>query len=168
MPLTLVGWFGDACGQPVAKFVAVDFLGTQPEEVLGFHLAVDEVEVPIGKPLTEGGEGEFGAVGFQREHRLAEEGSPQRDAVQPADQFFSLPAFHRVGIAEFVQPVIGFSHFGYYPGAVVLRPANPGAMADHLPEGGVETGAVESLTDLSRQSFGTVKVFWDQDQAWGW
>ena len=54
---------------------------------------------PTFKPRDQPGERHLRGVARRREHRFAEEGGAELDAVKAADQRAVLPAFDRMGVA---------------------------------------------------------------------
>ena len=81
------------------------------------HLAIDEVEAPVGELPHERREGDLRGVGPQREHRLAEEGAAERDAVDAADELAALPGLGAVREAQREERFVGRQHRRRDPGA---------------------------------------------------
>lgn len=72
----------------------------------GDELAVEQLPAAGAKPRDEMRERDLRCVANAADHRFAEKGAAQRDAVQAADQFAHLPAFDAVRMAEAEQPVV--------------------------------------------------------------
>ena len=130
--------------QKGAEIAAGDGAGAKAGQVGGLDLAVDEVESPLLQMRDQGDEGRLGGVGDRGEHRFAEEGAAEGNAIDAADEFLLPPDLDGVGEAEVVQDGVGLPHFRRDPGAV-LTGSGPPAGGDHLPEGLVECNPDESL-----------------------
>jgi len=53
--------------------------------VIGLELAIEQREAARIQPRDQPGERDFRRIGRAADHRFAEEGATQRQAVQPAD-----------------------------------------------------------------------------------
>ena len=61
--------------------------------MIGDELAIEQGEAANLQARDERGERDLRRVGGAAEHRFAEEGAAEFDAVNAADQFLILPAF---------------------------------------------------------------------------
>src|SRR5262245_62257846 len=75
-------------------------------------LAVEEVEAPGPQLTHQRNQCDLRSIRAQREHRLAEEGAAQRDAVDAAHQLARLPGLGAVREAEFEKPQVRLLHWG--------------------------------------------------------
>ena len=100
--------------------------------MIGHELAIEQFEMPDAKASDEPCQRDLGGIGTGAEHRFAEEGAAQADAVKPAHQLPVLPALDRMGLPSGVEPERGALDIGVDPclGAV-------GAGADYLGKGSV-------------------------------
>lgn len=71
--------------------------------MIGLELAVEQREAADPEPRDQPGERDLGSIARAADHRFAEKGAAQRQAVKPADQPVAVPAFDRMGVAEPVQ-----------------------------------------------------------------
>jgi hypothetical protein len=76
--------------------------------VIGHELAVEQLKTPDLQPRYKPGQGHFRSVGAEREHAFAKKRRSKRHSIKPSDQFFVLPAFYRVGVAELMKLQIAF------------------------------------------------------------
>ena len=94
--------------QPRQELRPRDLPRPEAAQVLGVHLAVDELErrarASSRRPSTKADLRRVGPVGV---HRLAEEGGAERDAVEAAGQPVVVPGLEGVGVAERVEPLVG-------------------------------------------------------------
>lgn len=74
--------------------------------MIGHELAVEETVPADSQPRHQPGERNLGSVAAQREHAFAKERRAEIYAVEAADQFAFLPAFHRMSMAELVELVV--------------------------------------------------------------
>lgn len=110
---------------------------TEAGEVLGFDLAVQQRHVPFVKTLAQRGDHAFGGARFEAEHRLAEEGAPKADAVEPADQAFAVPGLDRMRVTQPVQLDVGAADRRHDPGAALAAAGQLCAVGDHGLEGAI-------------------------------
>jgi len=75
--------------------------------MVGHELTVEQSEATRPHPPDQPCQRHLRRIGPAGEHAFAEEGSPQRHAIQAADQFVALPAFHRMGKAQIVEIAVG-------------------------------------------------------------
>jgi len=104
--------------------------------VLGHELGVQEHEAGHLQPRNQVHERDLRSVARPAEHALAEEGPPQADAVEPADQFIVPPALDAVSVAEGEQVGVHPLDRPIDPG--LGAPLGGGAGLHHLGEGGVD------------------------------
>jgi hypothetical protein len=71
--------------------------------MVGLELAIQQSEAACLQPRHEVCEGDLGSIAHPRDHRFAEKGAAQREAVQAADKTVSLPTFDRMGEAPAVK-----------------------------------------------------------------
>src|SRR3546814_1424163 len=76
----------DRLGEQPAVVLARDFQHAEAAEVGRGELRVEQPEAALAQAQHELGEGDLAGVGRPAEHRLAEEGGAQRDAVEAAHQ----------------------------------------------------------------------------------
>src|SRR5690606_34945738 len=115
--------------------------GARPEarEVRGRQLAVDQAVAPALELAREPDERHLRGVAHTAEHRFAEEGAAERDAVETAGERAVLPGLDRMRVTEAVQLDVSVPHLGRDPGAVLeRRPARCRARVDHRLEGRIE------------------------------
>ena len=87
---------------------APDLGGAELRQVRRHPLQIEQRVAASAQPLDQRRQRDLGGVGLDVEHRLAEEGAPQGDAVQAPDEPAVAPAFDRVGVAVGVQRLIAF------------------------------------------------------------
>lgn len=72
----------------------------------GDELAVEKLPSARDQPRDEMRERDFRGIAHAADHRFAEEGPAKRDAVEPADQIVTQPAFDAVRMAKLEQAFI--------------------------------------------------------------
>jgi hypothetical protein len=138
----------------------------------GQKLGVKQLKSPRSQPMAQKGQGDLGPVRHPREHGFTKERSPQRHAIDPADQATLGPHFKAMGVAHLVKLAIKPKNLVIDPG---LWPVS--AAAQHAVEIGVYgdgkaapriTSILESLPAKERllnKSFwskgGQFKAPWD-------
>lgn len=60
------------------------------------ELAIEQGEAADPKPCDEPRDRDFRGIACARHHRFAEKGTPQREAIEPADEPVAVPAFDRM------------------------------------------------------------------------
>src|SRR3546814_2254678 len=94
-------WSSDVCSSDLpAVVLARDFQDAEAAEVGRGELRVEQPEAALAQAQHELGEGDLAGVGRPAEHRLAEEGGAQRDAVEATPQHPVPPALHAVRAAH--------------------------------------------------------------------
>lgn len=63
-------------------------------------LAIQQLPSPHQQPRDQMGQRHFAGIGAAADHRFAEKGAAQRDAIETADQVSILPTFHTMGITH--------------------------------------------------------------------
>ena len=107
--------------------------------MIGHELAIEQFEPADAKASDEPRQRDLGRVGAGAEHRFAEKGAAEADAIEAADQFAIVPAFDRMSLAGSVETERGALDIGVDP-----RLGPVGAGADHVGESGV-TGNGEGI-----------------------
>lgn len=75
--------------------------------MIGHELAIEQRETRKTHARRQPRQRDLGRVGPPRYHAFAEKGSPQRHAIQPANQFLALPYLNAMGKANLMQVPIG-------------------------------------------------------------
>ena len=101
-------------------------------QMLGDILGVEQLEAARDQPRHQMHQRHLRGVAGAMEHALAEEGAPEADAIQPADQIAVLPDLDAVAVAELVQSDIEIADAPVDPG-VLAACLRRGAAGDHLP-----------------------------------
>ena len=84
-------------------------------------------------------ETDFGRVRLPREHRFDDERLADRDPIKSAGELaVMVPHFDRMGVAGFVQGLIGVDDVGSDPGEMRAPGTRLGARPDHRAKGGIE------------------------------
>lgn len=104
--------------------------------MIGLELAVEQGEPADPQPRHEPGECDLRCVALPRHHALAEERTAKREAIEAADQPFTVPAFDRMRIAEPVERGEGGFDLPADPGFGAVG-GTFGTEADHSLEGGI-------------------------------
>ena len=99
---------GQRLPQQLQILAAPDLGGAELGQVRRHPLQIEQREVAGPQALDQRGQRDLGRVGLDVEHRLAEEGAAQRDAVEPPDEAALAPAFDRVSLARGVQRLVAF------------------------------------------------------------
>ena len=120
---------------------------------------------PAAELLDEGDEGHLRGVRLAGEHGLAEEGGPEREAVEPPDERLAPPGLDGVGDAAAVELGVGLDHPGSDPGAVLAGPGHGGAGDHDLRERGVEGDAEEAPPHRPAEAAGDHELVRQQDHA---
>jgi hypothetical protein len=128
--------------------------------MLGHELAIEQAESADPQPRHQPGEGDLGGVRADRKHALAEKGAGETHAIEPADQHVFLPAFDRMGVAGFVQPVVAALDRGVDPGLGPLR-----ATADDGGEGGIAGDGEDVGAQRLAERAGEVEAIEREDRA---
>ena len=106
--------------------------------MFGINLAVNQFNsLPLQLLYIEN-KGVFAGVAHGAEHTLAKEDLPDADTVEPADEGRIFPDFGAMGVAGQMQANISFADFVRDPGAFLPSPGDRLALADDLPEIGVD------------------------------
>ncbi len=109
-------------------------------------------------------EGRLGGVRGCGEHRLAEEGPAEGDAVEAAGKDIPLPDLDGVGVSEVMEGAVGLPHLRRDPGAV-LSGAGPPAGGNHLREGPVERDPDEPLFQELPHAPGDAEFIREKDET---
>ena len=104
--------------------------------MFGHELAIEQGEAAGAQSRDQRGERDLRGIGRPAHHALAEEGTAQDEAVQPADQRVAVPAFDRMRVPGLMQPQEDLFDLAVDPGfgAVVGR---LGAQSNHRGEGAI-------------------------------
>lgn len=130
----------------------------------GDELAIEQFPPAGDEPRDEVRERDLRRIAGAADHRFAEKGAPERDAVKPADELAVVPTFHAVGMADLEQPVVARLDHRVDPRR---RPVarGLGAERDHVGKGAVggdaETVGDERLFQAVREA----KAIERQDRA---
>jgi hypothetical protein len=87
-PVSAKGLVAERLFQKGAEIAARDKAGAKAGQVGGFDLAVDKVESHCLEMRDQGDEGRLGGVGDRGEHRFAEEGAAEGNAIEAADEIY--------------------------------------------------------------------------------
>jgi len=121
----------------------------------GDELAVEQVPAARDQPRDEMRERDLRSVARAADHRFAEEGAPERHAIEPADEPPVPPAFDAVRMTEAKEPPIAGGDDRVDPRR---RPVGRrlGAERDHVGKGGVgrdaEAVRQQHLPQAARQA----------------
>ena len=74
--------------------------------MLAGHLAIDHPDVACAALLDQARQRHLGGVAFEAEHRLAEEHTAERYAVQAANQLAGMVGFDGMGESELMQLLV--------------------------------------------------------------
>ena len=127
-------------------------------------LAVDNRTASFLHCTGQVDEGQLRGTGHEREHAFAEEGAPDVDTVEAADQPLVLPHLDAGGEALAVELGVGGNHVGAEPGTVLLD-AQPAAVADDAPEVLVDAQAVLALVHQRAHGVADVNLVGEDDEA---
>ncbi len=111
----------------------------------GDELAVEQLPAAGDQPRDEMRERDLRGVAHAADHRFAEKGAAQCDAVESADQLALLPAFDAVGMAEAEEPLVARFDHRVDPRRRAVG-GGLGAERHHVCEGAIG-GDVEMLAD---------------------
>ncbi len=81
----------DRLAQLFQKNLSRNFPRTEPDEVVCFHLAIDEKDIVLLERIHKCHECHLGSVAHTTEHGLPEKGTAQPDTVETSDEFTVLP-----------------------------------------------------------------------------
>src|SRR3569833_3725365 len=76
---------------------------TEAVVMRGFHLAVDQTEIPLLQLTRKTDQRDLGGIGSAAEHRFAVDHPADRHTVEAADQTAVTPGYHRMRIAGIEQ-----------------------------------------------------------------
>ena len=127
-------------------------------------LAVDNRTASFLHCTGQVDESQLRGTGHEREHALAEEGAPDVDTVEAADQPLALPHLDAGGEALAVELGVGGNHVGAEPGTVFID-AQPAAVADDAPEVLVDAQAVLALVHQRAHGVADVNLVGEDDEA---
>src|SRR5437762_8161181 len=65
--------------------IARNFVSAEMGKMRRHELRIEQLKILIGQVLNEAHERDFRGVPHPAEHRFAEKGSPERNAIEPAD-----------------------------------------------------------------------------------
>ena len=130
----------------------------------GDELAVEQFPAARAEPRDEVRERDLRGVARAADHRFAEKGAAERDAVEPARELAVQPAFDAVRMAELEQTVVARADYRIDPRR---RPVvgGRGAERDHIGKGGVGRDAEAVGHDDFFQAVRQVEVVERQDRA---
>ena len=137
-----------------------DVFGAELAQMFGHKLSIKQGEAASDQPGSEMNERDFARITLARDHAFAEEGRPQNDAIKPADELFAVPAFNRMGMALFVQDIIGIDDRAIDPSRRACR-----AKMDHLIKVAVDPDFKRIAADRALQFFGDMKMIERQNRA---
>src|SRR3546814_19293901 len=98
------------------------------------ELAVEQFPAAGDQPRDEMRERDLRGVARAADHRFAEKGAAERDAVKPARHLAVLPAFDAVRMAELDKSVIARTAAGVYTRRRACV-GGPGARREHVCDG---------------------------------
>lgn len=106
--------------QNVQILVVRDEAAAHAAEMRRLKLAVDQSAAILRHILCECDERHLTAVGYQREHALAEKAAANVDAIDAAHQAFALPHLNAGSKALTVQLLISVYHVAAQPGTLLV------------------------------------------------
>lgn len=130
----------------------------------GDELAVEQFPAARDKARDEVRERDLRRVARPADHRFAEKGAPERDAVKAADQFIALPAFDAVGMTDLEKPVVTRLDYRVDPGGWPVT-GRFGAQRDHVGKGAVSGDAKAIGDDRLLQAVRQAEAIQRQDRA---
>jgi len=133
-------------------------------QVVGDELHVQQRESGVAKPRHQVRQGNLGGVPGAREHALAEKGTAQSNAVQPANQLTVLPGFDAVRVSHCEQFNDGVFDCRIDPGFRAVF-VGFGAQAKDIGEGGVQADLERAAADGFLQPPGNMNIVQWQDAA---
>ena len=147
------------------EVVTTDRSGAERGEVRGFHLAVNYAEIVSLQEFAQVGERNFRGVTGMGKHRFAKKGTPDRHAIQAADEFSVLPGLDAVRMPLAMQRSIGGDHAVADPGAILALARGLCAGLHHRREGRVETYFVLAVAQGFGQRAGNFQFTGQQHHA---
>lgn len=111
----------------------------------GDELAVEQLPAAGDQPRDEVRERNLRRVAHAADHRFAEKGTPERHAVEAADERVAVPAFDAVRVAEAKEPFVARLDHGVDPRRRAIARGR-GAQRHDVGEGGVG-GDAKALAD---------------------
>ena len=114
-----------------------NFDRAEAAQMFGDILGVEQLEPACDQPRHQMHQRHFRRVAGAMEHALAEEGPPQADTIEAADEIAVLPDLDAVAVPELVEPDIEIADALVDPGVVAARLRRRAARDDRL-EGGVD------------------------------
>ena len=130
----------------------------------GDELAVEQFPAARDQPRDEMCKCDLRGVARAADHRFAEKGAPERDAVEAACQLAVQPAFDAVRVAELEQSVVTRLDHRIDPRRRPIA-RGLGAERDHVGEGGVGGDAKAVRHDDFFQAVRQVEAVQGQDRA---
>ena len=114
------------------------------------ELGVEQAKSAGVEPRDQMNQRHLAGIALAREHRLAEKGPTEPDAIEPADQTPMSPGFDRVAAAEPVELRVQRADAAIDPG--VRPPERLGAAVDDLAEFRVDPDLVGGAADRLAQA----------------
>ena len=139
---------------------------SEPLEILGSLLAVDEREAERVQAFDHSNEGDLRGVGLAIEHRLRKEGAAQSHSIDAALKLPVLPGLEAVGVALMMKGRVGFDHFGGDPSSGRRASWRSGAALHYSFEVGVEAHLESAATKSASQRPADVKLARKEDEPW--
>ena len=139
----------------------------------GDELAVEQFGPAPPQRRDQPGQRHFRRIARAAEHALAAESPVEADAIEAADKvsravLVGLPAFDRVRLAQFMQPLIAGGDAPADPAFAVFAPARCGAGLHHRGEGGVAGDGEAAPPQSARQRAREVEAVQWQDRPAPW
>jgi len=130
----------------------------------GDELAVEQFPPARDEPRDKVRERDLGRIARPADHRFAEKGAAERDAVEPTDQLVLLPAFDAVRVADLEQAVVTRLDYRVDPRC---RPVarGLGAQRNHVGKGAVGGDAKAIGDDRLFQAVRQAEAIERQDRA---
>lgn len=116
--------------------------------------------MPLAETLDEGDEGNLRGIGDAAEHRFAEEGPADGNAVEPSDEFAIPPGLDRMGVAEFEELLVARHDLAADPGGATV-----GAAGHHFGKGRIDPHLERIAAQGPLQTVGNVEFIERQDPA---
>src|SRR5690606_31586446 len=102
--------------------------GAELAQVIGYELRIEQREAACNQPGDQMYERDFRSIALDREHALTEEGSAQRQAVQPSDQPVIPPYADGVAVAQLEEFPVERADAGIDPRRPPTRPRSRAAV----------------------------------------